>query len=152
MIKFSLVCAKGHEFVSWFRNGAAYDSQAKAGLISCPECHETVVKKAIMAPAIAALRRSGGIPDPLASPEKSPMALLDQKDRALRSVIEELRSRILENSDDVGADFPEEARKIHDGLVAERTIHGRASVEEARALIEEGVGILPIPALPDEFH
>jgi hypothetical protein len=78
--------------------------------------------------------------------------LLDQKDQALRAAIHELRSRILDHSDDVGADFPEEARKIHDGLVAERAIHGRANFDEARALLEEGIGILPVPALPEEFN
>ncbi|SFK75812.1 DUF1178 family protein [Methylocapsa palsarum] len=151
MIKFSLVCAKGHEFISWFRNGAAYESQTKAGLISCPECQETIVRKAIMAPAIA-VTRPGEIKDPSASSESTPGPLLGEDDRTLRAAVEELRSRILEHSDDVGADFPREARKIHDGLVSERAIHGRASYEEARALIEDGIRILPLPTLPEDFH
>jgi hypothetical protein len=152
MIKFSLVCAKGHEFVSWFRNGAAYEAQAKGGLISCPECQVTVVKKAIMAPAIAAVRNPGSSPNRINVPNSEPLSLLSQNDRQLRAAIEEFRSKVLEHSDDVGGDFPEEARKIHDGLATERAIHGRASFEEARALIEEGIGIVPIPALPDDFH
>jgi hypothetical protein len=150
MIKFALLCASGHEFESWFQNGAAFDTQAAGGLILCPVCQTARVTKAIMAPAIA----SGGRekPSPALSPAEpsANVALLDSSDKELRSMIEGIRKRILEQTDDVGMHFPEEARKIHHGLVPERPIHGQASFEEARALIEEGVGILPIPLLPSE--
>jgi hypothetical protein len=154
MIKFALVCAGGHEFESWFQAGAAFDQQAEAGLILCPACRTTKVTKAIMAPAIA----SRGHDDPL--PAKSPLpaegtanvALLDDRDRELRAMITDIRARIFEHTDNVGARFSEEARKIHQGLAPERPIHWLASFEEAHALIEEGVGILPIPAAPGDCN
>jgi hypothetical protein len=159
MIKFTLACENAHQFESWFQNGAAFDFQVEAGLVGCPICGARKVAKAIMAPAITGRRR--GEPEPPAPRQVSEgqaaeaptkVALLDPKDRELRAMIESLRTRIFAEAQDVGEHFPEEARKIHDGLVEERPIHGQASVEEARALLEEGIGILPIPLLPDEHN
>ena len=69
-----------------------------------------------------------------------------------RTMIAAFRKHIFEDTEDVGMRFVEEARKIHDGLVEERPIHGQANIDDARALIEEGIAILPIPALPDDFN
>jgi hypothetical protein len=158
MIKFALACDNAHRFESWFQSGAAYDLQVEAGLVTCPACGTSKVTKSIMAPAITG--RSREEPSPAPTPRAAPatpeppaqVALLDAKDRELRAMIESLRARIFAEADDVGARFPDEARKIHDGLVAERPIHGQASFEDARALLEEGIGILPIPMLPDEHN
>jgi hypothetical protein len=154
MIKFSLACENAHQFESWFQNGAAFDIQVEAGLVACPTCGVTKVAKAIMAPAIAGTRRRAArLPVPQEQPEApAKVALLDAKDRELRAMIESLRARIVAEADDVGEHFPDEARKMHDGLVDDRPIHGQASFEEARALLEEGIGILPIPILPDEHN
>ena len=67
-------------------------------------------------------------------------------------MIRAFRKHIFEDAEDVGMRFAEEARKIHDGLVQERPIHGQANIDDARALVEEGIAILPIPSLPDEFN
>ena len=67
-------------------------------------------------------------------------------------MIAQLRQEIEANTDDVGAKFPEVARAIHAGDEPERAIRGRASLDEARALIEEGVGVLPLPVLADEMN
>lgn len=152
MIKFALACENGHRFDSWFQSGAAYEIQVESGFVGCPVCGTTSVTKALMTPAIAARRRDDPIPAKAPERPQAPaqMALLDDKDRELRTMIEGLRQRIFEVAEDVGDRFPEEARKIHDGRIPDRPIHGQASPEEARTLIEEGVGILPIPVLPDE--
>jgi hypothetical protein len=150
MIKFALLCARGHEFESWFQNGEAFETQSESGLVHCPFCQATQVTKAIMAPAITS-RGEKERADP-ATPAESQVALLDHRDLELRAMMDAVRKRIFDAADDVGARFPEEARKIHNGLVPERPIHGRASFEEARALIEEGVGIWPVPPLPDEHN
>ncbi len=143
MIKYALGCAEGHEFESWFPDSAAYEKQRKRKLVACPECGSTVVDKAIMAPAVVGDRSpSGG----------SPANLLDAKRRQAREMVVRLRQEIEANTDDVGAKFPEVARAIHVGDEPERAIRGRASRDEARALIEEGVGVMPMPALADEMN
>ncbi|MGA2043482.1 MAG: DUF1178 family protein [Roseiarcus sp.] len=140
MIKYALVCDQGHDFESWFPDSASYDTQAKRGLIACPECDSIRVAKAIMAPSIAASR---GQP-------AAPVALLDERGLRMREIARRLRTEIIANTDDVGAKFPEEARAIHDGEAPARSIRGQATLEQARALIEDGVGVLPLPFLPDE--
>jgi hypothetical protein len=153
MIKFALSCDGGHEFESWFQNGGAYEAQSKSGLIHCPICQTPRVAKAIMAPALAYHGRNEDVPAPAVPVEPSTkVALIDDRDRELRTLIEDVRKRILEHTDNVGARFADEARRIHDGLAPDRAIHGQATSEEARALIEEGIAILPIPQLPGEFN
>jgi hypothetical protein len=65
-------------------------------------------------------------------------------------MVRELHAKIIETTVDVGSRFPEEARRIHDSDASEQPIRGQATAEEASALLEEGIGILPIPTLPDE--
>jgi len=154
MIKFTLACENEHRFESWFQTGAAFDIQVEAGLVTCPACGARKVAKAIMAPAITGRQQEEPQAPAARRKAEAPtkVALLDTKDRELRAMIASLRTRIFAEADDVGARFPDEARKIHDGLVPERPIHGQASFEDARALLDEGIGILPIPALPDEHN
>ncbi|MGO9674714.1 MAG: DUF1178 family protein [Methylocella sp.] len=157
MIKYALHCANGHAFESWFQSGPVFDAQAASGLVSCPVCQSSAVVKAIMAPAVARSDRDGApvICDAPAPPDATKgqnVALLSAADAERRATIVELRRRILEHSVDLGAKFAEEALKIHQGIVPDRPIHGQASFEEARALIEEGVDIMPIPRLPGEFN
>jgi hypothetical protein len=142
MIKFALVCGTGHEFESWFRNGAEFDRQAKRGLIVCPQCESSAVSKAIMAPRLS---RSDGKSEPQPN-----VALIDEKEKLLRAAIRELRQKIEAETDDVGREFPDEARRMHRGDVPQRSIRGQASLEDARALVEDGIDVMPIPALPED--
>lgn len=161
MIKYSLVCDKGHEFESWFADSGAFDKQAKRGFVECPHCRSTNVSKAIMAPRIGRSDRSAPATDtrtqssgPLAvanapaAPQQ--VALLDERQQAVRAMIHELHRRIAETSTDVGTRFPQQARKMHDGEIPHRAIHGQATLEEAKALVEDGVPVMPIPVLPEE--
>ena len=156
MIKYALVCNKAHEFESWFRDSAAYDVQARRGLVACPVCNTIRVSKAIMAPSVAGTRDfarpdEGDAAAPAAAPPPpAPVTLLDEKHQRLRKMIREVRAEIMANSDDVGRSFPDEARKIHEGEAPPRSIYGQASSEEIQELLEEGVGILPMPSLPEE--
>jgi|SRR5579875_631779 hypothetical protein len=160
MIKFALRCAHGHEFESWFQSGEAFETQSKSGRILCPLCQAKDVTKAIMSPAIASRSGTeetkpvaqGQVPSNSQAPSNSNVALLDPRDIEARAMLNAFRRYILKETEDVGTRFAEEARKIHDGLVQERPIHGQANVEEARALIEEGIAVLPIPPSPDEFN
>jgi len=128
MIRFSLRCASGHEFEAWFRNGDGYETQQKAGEIACPECGDTHVEKALMAPSIGRSRESAPI-----SPAQ------------LRTALVELRRQVENHCDYVGPQFAEEARKIHYGEAETRGIYGEASADESRELAEEGIKFGRIP-------
>jgi hypothetical protein len=154
MIRYSLVCHRRHEFESWFQNSAAYDKQAKRGLVACPHCGSEQVEKALMAPALGQ-RRGGDIAPPEAPPaapaaEKTPVAMVSPQEREFRQKLKELRDHLTRKADYVGPRFPEEARKMHYGEVEHRSIYGEASPDEAEALADEGVAFHPLPVLPDE--
>jgi hypothetical protein len=152
MIKFALLCARGHEFHSWFQSSEVFDTQVKAGLVLCPLCKAAEVTKAIMAPAIASRGEVERSKPPAQAQSQTKVALLNRHDLESRAMIDAFRRRIFAEADDVGTRFAEEARKIHNGLVPERPIHGQASIGEARALIEEGVPVLPVPPSPDDYN
>ena len=152
MIKYTLACDSGHSFESWFSDSRAYDTQAKRGLIACPFCSSVRVSKAIMAPAVLGANKDRPPTAPEPRPAAGPIALLDERQQRLREIARHVRQEIIANTDDVGAKFPEEARAIHDGDAPARSIRGQATPDEARALIEDGVGVLPLPFLPDEFN
>ncbi len=148
MIKFALRCERGHGFESWFPDGASYEAQARRGLVQCPDCDSRRVAKAPMAPAVHGGRRAER-----ADPEAAvPVALIDEKQREFRAAMLAMRKMIEARTEDVGAKFPEVARAIHGGDEPERAIRGRATLAEAKALIEEGVGVLPLPIGPDEAN
>jgi hypothetical protein len=159
MIRYTLICDNAHEFESWFANSGGFDEQSEHGLVLCPLCDSAHVTKAIMSPRIARRDRMlPALPAPEAAiaempnppEEKRPVALIDERHAALRSMMREVHAKIMETTVDVGSRFPEEARRIHDSDAPERPIRGQATAEEASALLEEGIGILPIPTLPDE--
>jgi hypothetical protein len=169
MIRYNLVCAKGHEFESWFANSAAYDKQARRGLLECPHCGSSKVEKALMTPRLARTRKSGApisappevvaTPEPAATsepaavspaPEPAPVAVISPQERELRTKLKELRDHLVANAENVGQRFPEEARKMHYGEKKHRSIYGSASPDDAKALHEEGIEFAPLPVLPDE--
>lgn len=143
MILYSLCCANDHGFEAWFKNSAAYDEQAAAGAIQCPECGITSVTKSPMAPRIAKGAKSNND-----ASVPSPQTYTNSKAIEMRRMLSELRRHVEESSDYVGEKFPEEARKIHYGETEERAIYGEATEEQAGELVEEGIKIGRIPWLP----
>jgi hypothetical protein len=167
MIRYALVCAKGHAFESWFPSSAAYDKQAKRGLVTCPTCGVSKVEKAIMAPKLSGTRKRGAAPAVAPAPEtpapeaSAPVAndtpvammspqMMSPQEHELRQKLKELREHLTKNSDYVGKKFPEEARKMHYGEIDHRSIYGEASLKDAKELHEEGIEFHPLPVLPDE--
>jgi hypothetical protein len=154
MIRYSLQCERGHGFESWFQSSTAYESQEKRKLVNCPVCGSAKVERAIMAPRIASKKgRDRAEPAPaaateVAAPGSTP--LLMAQERELRAKLKELRDHIVKTADNVGERFPNEARKMHYGDIEHRPIYGEASPDEARALIDEGVEVTPLPVLPDD--
>ena len=165
MIKYALVCDSAHAFESWFSDSDSFDAQARRGLVACPHCGSIRVSKALMAPSVSTSKRrarnAARETPPAApaspvvaapSPAAPPMALLDEKQQALREAIRTLHAKIAETSVDVGERFTDEARKMHEGDAPTRPIRGQASLAQAKELWDEGIPVLPIPALPDDLN
>lgn len=165
MIRYTLACDNAHSFEAWFRSSADFDGQAERGLLECPGCGSTAVAKALMAPNVVTREAAphpvqadpaqttdlvpaaavpAGMPAPVAA------ALTTPEGRGFLERLRAVKSKLLEGSENVGKGFAEEARRIHYGEAPARPVHGEASSDEARSLIEEGVEILPLPVLPDE--
>ena len=130
MVRYSLSCAEGHAFESWFQSATAFDDLAARGLLACAECGSSRVDKALMAPALSTAK-------PLAEPRDGREAMLAA-----------LRRHVEETSDYVGLSFATEARAMHEGDMPERPIWGEAKPEEARALLEDGIPVAPLPFMP----
>lgn len=133
MIRYSLVCEAGHEFEGWFGASRDFDDQASRGLLSCPTCASPVVRKQIMAPAVAGARNGGSD----VAPAKARALMLEAMSR--------VRRHVETNFDYVGDRFAREARRIHNGDAEERGIYGEASRSEVEALVDEGVPVAPLP-------
>jgi hypothetical protein len=131
MVRYSLSCADGHHFESWFQSAKAFDDLAARGLLACAECGSPKVEKVLMAPSVSTSRQD------LTTPQDKREALLAA-----------MRRHVEENSDYVGMSFAAEARKIHAGESPERNIWGEAKPDEAKALLEEGIPVAPLPFIP----
>jgi len=136
---FDLQCAAGHRFEGWFASGDEFALQRDRGLIGCPTCGGLEVERIPSAtrfntgaPAPASQKAERGEGDPLAIAQKLYSRMLDD---------------LLTRSEDVGAAFPDEARRIHYHEAPERMIRGHATREQHDALLDEGIPVarLPVP-------
>jgi hypothetical protein len=150
MIVYDLRCDAGHRFEGWFGSSADYARQHEGGLVECPECGSAAVGKAPMAPAVPRKGNSQvGTKQPVAGGALPPEAV------AALHKIAELQAEALKSSTWVGSAFAERSRAIHYGEREPEAIHGQASADEARELVEEGITIAPILfpiAAPDELN
>lgn len=142
MIRYTLKCADGHSFDSWFQSAAAFEALAGRGMLSCSVCGSGNVQKAMMAPRVAT-KAAVATKD-----ADSQQPSLSQPDNPTEEALIALRKHVEENSTYVGGNFASEARKIHLGDAPERLIHGEAKPEEAKALIEDGIPVAPLPIIP----
>jgi hypothetical protein len=144
MIVYDLACTQGHRFEGWFGSSADYEDQRARGLLACPTCGAADVSKAPMAPAVPA---KGNSRQEVLPPQTRPMAntpMPPEVQKAL-AALAKAQAEALKNSTWVGDRFVEETRKMHYGERDEAPIHGQASLAEAKALIEEGVPVVPLP-------
>ncbi|HVE21111.1 MAG TPA: DUF1178 family protein [Acidocella sp.] len=144
MIHYQLRCDAAHEFDGWFANSEGFESQAQRGLVACPVCGDTKVTRALMTPGIPRKGEKAPEAAPPAPAPVSPAAGGAIPD-AVRTALQRLRQEVEAHCDYVGADFAEEARRIHHGEAERRGIYGESSEEEAASLAEEGIDIARIP-------
>ena len=145
MIRYTLQCPEGHRFDSWFRDGGAFDTLSISGGLACPDCGSVEISKSLMAPQVRPARSAAPAPGDH-PPAETPAALAarTERERALAA----LRAKVEAEADYVGMGFVSEARAMHAGEVPERPIYGEAKPADARALIEDGVPVAPLPFLP----
>ena len=152
MIVFDLLCAKGHRFEGWFNSAGDFDAQLKRGLVSCPTCSSAKVKR-----VPSATRANLGAPEPKPAP-KQPVSNMvktpemDGKDpfAIAQMLYSRMLDEILTKTEDVGREFPAEARKIHHNEAPARAIRGQATQEEHDELVDEGIPVARFPLPPGD--
>jgi hypothetical protein len=132
---FDLQCSEGHSFEGWFGSENDFQDQLGRGLVECPLCGDTGVAKMLSAPR---LNLSASEPQPRQD-------LVSTPDASMQAAWLKMVRHVMANTEDVGERFPEEARRMHYGESEERGIRGQASARETEALLEEGIGVLPLP-------
>ncbi|QIG52887.1 DUF1178 family protein [Altererythrobacter sp. BO-6] len=154
MIVYDLICDAGHRFEGWFGSSADYAGQRERGLVSCPHCGSGDVGKAPMAPAVPAKSNTRLETPPADRQQVSSQPMPPEVQQALAKLAE-AQAKALKQSTWVGDKFAEVSRKMHYGEADEKPIHGQASLEEAKGLIEEGIPVAPLPfpvAPPDKLN
>jgi len=140
MIVFDLRCTNGHAFEGWFASGEEFARQQAADLVRCPICDDAHVVR--QPSAKVRVRKGGGAPaatPPATAPQESVAGFPPELIAKLREIVR--------TTEDVGERFPEEARKIHYDEAEKRSIRGKASREEAEALLEEGIDFASLPPI-----
>ncbi len=148
MIVFDLACGQRHVFEAWFGSTEDYEGQRARGLVACPICGSIEIGKAVMAPNVAPKGNQGNGIVPMQGGAPAEM-------KKMLAALAKAQAQLLEKSEHVGANFASEARAIHEGDAPERAIHGQATHEEAKALVEDGVPVAPLPlpvVPPDTTH
>lgn len=141
MIVYDLKCgAQGHVFEAWFASSDAYEDQKSRRLLMCPICADTDIHKAAMA---AAVPRKGN--SHAARPASLAATGDDEKAKAVLAALAAAQAKLLEGSQWVGRNFDDQARAMDAGEIERTTIHGEVTASEARALIEDGIAVTPLP-------
>ncbi len=136
MITFDLSCDNGHRFEGWFRNREAFEEQLRSGLVQCPVCGSSRIRKEPSPVAVHVGRRS--------APEQARPGGRGHQGRPEAFFV--ALSRFIEKHfEDVGPAFADEARKIHRGEAPARNIRGTTTPQEEEALKEEGIEFLKVP-------
>lgn len=165
MIVYDLQCQEGaHRFEGWFKSSDDFARQQERGLVSCPHCGSSDVVKAVQAPRLArkgnqlpeaprggpAPRKAPAAPVPAPATPSAPPApvanapLPPQAVEMMRALAT-MQAEALKSSRYVGESFVEDARAMHYGEREAEAIHGQATVAEAKELLEEGIGLMPLP-------
>lgn len=154
MIRYTIKCDQDHTFDSWFHSAEGYEKLKSNGLVTCAICGSSKVDKAIMAPRVRPSRNAASSEFSQAADEDNipesdtagnHTGPLSQAASPAEQALSELRNKIEANSENVGDDFAKEARAIHAGEAPERAIIGQARPDEAKALIDDGIPVAPLP-------
>lgn len=142
MIVFNLACAHEHRFEGWFASGDEFDSQCARSLVQCPVCSSQQIRRLPTAPRLNLARAGGTERAPAATAGTPPTA------EAMQQKLLQMARMLVQQTDDVGEQFAEEARKIHYREAPPRGIRGVASPGEVAELNDEGIEVFAFP-IPD---
>jgi hypothetical protein len=142
MIQYTLKCDQSHKFQSWFQSSEAFERLQQAGHISCAICGSSKIEKSLMAPSVSTSRKK------VVAPDQDTTPVLSEPQNEMEGALKKMRDYVEQNSDYVGQDFTKEARAMHEGNAPERSIYGEAKIEDAKALVDEGIPIAPLPFMP----
>jgi hypothetical protein len=157
MIHYQLRCEQSHGFDGWFNDSASFEKQAKRGLIECPQCGDTNIERALMAPALTGRRAPlapiitaeppavAALPEAVAALPEKAMVRMPAK---MLAALQRMRAEVEKNCDYVGPGFADQARAMHRGETEPKAIYGEATDEQAESLTEEGVAVGRIPWVP----
>lgn len=150
MIVFDLLCSEGHRFEGWFGSAGEFASQRERKLLSCPSCGSAKVRRV---PSATRANLGAAQPKPAAAPAQ-PARTPDMDGKDPFAVAQMLYSRMLDDlltkSEDVGKQFPTEARKIFYKESPARAIRGQATNEEHQELVDEGIPVARLPVPPTD--
>ena len=138
MIRYALSCDHDHGFEAWFASSSDYDDQAARGLVECPFCGSTGVRKQVMAPAVAGTKKAAPAPD------------MAKMQAMMMPAARQVRDHVEQNFDSVGDAFAREARDIHEGRSEKREIYGEATPADIKKLKDDGVPCAALPSLPPD--
>lgn len=153
----NLQCGLRHGFEGWFASEADYADQQKRGLLTCPLCGDASIHKLLSAPR---LNLKGGGERMESPPPESPDVAVEKAkpgggegvdspvDAGLQARLVQAMRDVLAKTEDVGERFADQARGMHHGDIAPRSIRGQATPDVAQELIEEGIDVVALPALP----
>lgn len=139
---FDLLCGAGHRFEGWFASAEDYGTQRAKGLVCCPTCGAQEVDR-----VPSATRFNTGAVEPQAAP---PVPAGHDALALAQKLYSRMLDELLTKSEDVGAQFPEEARRIYYKEAPSRSIRGQASQEDHDALVEEGIPVARLPVPPSD--
>jgi hypothetical protein len=152
MIVFNLSCESHHAFDGWFRSASDFEAQSRMGLVECPICGDTQITKQLSAPRIntgvtqvegtSSANRASSDPAPNAPQEVMAASMLPNLQQHM---LQQFKQFVLANTENVGPQFAETARRMHYGEEAHRNIRGRVSPDDAVSLREEGIEVAPLP-------
>lgn len=144
MIVFNLSCIHGHEFDGWFRTADDFDRQARSAMVECPHCGDTHITKRLSAPRLnmGATDTVPVLPRVSGPQEVMPAAMMPGLQEHM---LQQFKAFVRANTENVGKQFAETARRMHYGEESHRNIRGRVSSEEAIALSEEGIDTVSLP-------
>ena len=157
MIHYQLQCGQAHEFDGWFSDSAGYEKQAALGLIACPICADTSVRRALMAPSLGRRKTEQArgsdkvveaVPVEPGTPDRSVAVSAPRMPDHVRAMLQRVRAEVERNCDYVGPSFTDEARRMHRGESERRGIYGETTPEQAESLTDEGIEFGSVPWIP----